>query len=107
MSRSSNDDFKELQYDVHQLGQEMIVGRRIDSDDSMKDIVNDAEKKIEQLVYEFVYHLASPATEESKEYSYYCDLLSRDDEFMRMVDKIHEDRHKGFEIGYKKLRNYS
>jgi hypothetical protein len=62
--------------DVHQLGQ---VSSPISSEDSMKDIVNDAKKRLERLIYEFVYSLASPAPETSKEFSYYCEILSKDD----------------------------
>jgi hypothetical protein len=40
----------------------------------------------------------------SKEFSYYCEILSRDDKFMRVIEKIHEDRHKGFERGYEMLK---
>jgi hypothetical protein len=65
----------------------------------MKDIVNDAKKRLEQLIYQFVYSLASPAPETSKEFSY----LSEDDRFMKVVEEIYEDRHKGFERGYKML----
>jgi hypothetical protein len=66
----------------------------------MKDIVNDAEKRLEHLICEFIYSLASPAPETSKE-----EILSQDYRFMRVVKKIHEDRHKGFERGYKQLRS--
>jgi hypothetical protein len=62
----------------------MIVGRPIRSEEPIEQIVNDAEKKIEQLIYEFVYQLASPAPEVSKEFSYYCEILSKDDRFMKV-----------------------
>ena len=77
--------FKELPYDVHQLGREMLDGKRIPSEDSIKDIVNDAEKQIEQLIYKFDYDLAPSATDSirSKLLSYYSEILSRDDKFMR------------------------
>ncbi|MGC1931299.1 MAG: hypothetical protein WA667_20200 [Candidatus Nitrosopolaris sp.] len=73
----------------------------------MKGIVNDAEKQIEQLIYEFVYDLASSGTEASKEFSHYFEILSQDDKFMRVMERLYENRHKGFETGYKKLRNRS
>lgn len=104
MSCTSNDEFEEMEYEIHQVAQEKVVSRRIRSEESMQDIVNDAEKRIEQLIYEFVYHLASSATKISKEFSYYCEILSQDDKFMRVVKKIQEDRHKGFERGYKMLK---
>jgi hypothetical protein len=48
--------------------------------------------------------LASSATEASKEFSYYREILSHDEKFTKVVDEIYEKRHKGFETGYKKLR---
>ena len=87
--------FKELQYDVDQLGQEMMVLRPIRSEEPIIQIVNDAEKQIEQLIYEFVYDLAS--LPKDPEFSYYCEILSKDDKFMKVVEEIYENRHKGFE----------
>lgn len=99
-------EFKEFEYDVRQLGQEMVVSKGIPSEESMKDIVNDAKKRLEQLIYEFVYSLASPAPETRKEFSYYCEILSKDDRFVKVVEQIYEDRHKGFGRGHKILMNY-
>ncbi|MFZ0514582.1 MAG: hypothetical protein WAM14_23460 [Candidatus Nitrosopolaris sp.] len=65
------------------------------------------KKQIEQLIYEFVHRLASSVPEVSKEFSYYYDILSRDHKFERAVKEIYENRHKGFERGYKKLTNCS
>jgi hypothetical protein len=80
MSTAGNGQYKELQYDVRQLGREMVVGNRLPREESIKHIVNDAEKQIEQLIYEFVYDLASSTTNSdiSKEFSYYSEILSRD-----------------------------
>jgi len=101
--------YKELPYDVHQQGREMLVGNWIPREEPIKHIVKDAEKQIEQLIYEFVYDLASSATdpERGKEFLYYYEILSRDRKFMRMVDEIYENRHKGFERGYDLLRKYN
>ena len=99
-------EFKEFVYDIGQLNQEIVVSKRIPSEESMKDIVNDAKKRLEQLIYEFVYSLASSAPETRKEFSYYCEILSKDDGFVKVVEEIYEDRHKGFERGYKMLMNY-
>lgn len=109
MSTAGNDQYKELEYDVHRIGREMVVGNRIPREESIKQIVNDAEKQIEQLIYEFVYDPASSATdpERGKEFSYFCDILSRDRKFMRMVEEIYENRHKGFERGCEHLRKYN
>lgn len=70
---------------------------------------NDAEKQIEQLIYEFVYNLASSTTNSdiSKEFSYYYKILSQDDKFMRVVEKLYENRHKGFERGCDLLEKYN
>ncbi|MFY9794958.1 MAG: hypothetical protein WA323_22740 [Candidatus Nitrosopolaris sp.] len=84
-----------------------MAGNQIPREESIKTILNHAEKRIEQLIYEFVYHLASSATEASKEFSYYFEILSQDDKFMRVVERLYENRHKGFETRYKKLRNRS
>jgi hypothetical protein len=75
------------------------------SEESMKDIVDDAEKLIEQIIYEFVYRLVSSATESSKEFSYYREIVSKDEKFMEVVEGIYKNRHKGFEAGYKELAN--
>lgn len=109
MSTAGNGQYKELEYDVHQQGREMVVGNRLPSEESIKHIVNDAEKQIEQLIYEFVYDLASSATnsERGNEFLYYFEILSRDHKFMRVVEKIYENRHKGFEHGCELLRKYN
>jgi hypothetical protein len=105
MSRTSNDEFQETEYEVHQVDEENVVSSRMHSEESTQDIINDAEKLIEQLIYEFVYRLASSATEASKEFSYYRKILSQDEKFMKVVEQIYKNRHKGFEAGYKKLRS--
>jgi|SRR5215472_13960083 len=106
-SRSSNGEFKVLEYDFLQLGQEMMVHRPKHIEERIKVMLHDTEKQIEQLIYEFVYDLASPVTDTSEELSYYFETLSQDDKFMRVVERIHEDRHKGFERGYKQLKHSS
>jgi hypothetical protein len=109
MSTVGNGQYKELQYDVHQQGREMVIGNRLPNEESIKHIVNDAEEQIEQLIYEFVYDLASSATDSEigKEFLYYCEILSRDHKFMRVVDDIYENRHKGFEHGCELLRKHN
>lgn len=60
-----------------------MVQRHKHTDESIKNIVNDAEKQIEELIYEFVYDLVeSSATEAREEFSYYCEILSQDYKFM-------------------------
>ena len=54
-----DNDLKKLEYDVRMLDQEMTVGNRISNDESIKALINDAKQKIEQLIYGFVYSLAS------------------------------------------------
>jgi hypothetical protein len=97
MMSNANGEYKELQFDVRRLGREILVGDRIPHEESIKHIVKDAERQIEQLIYEFVYDLALSSTDSkiSKEFSYYCEILSRDHKFMRAVEEIYENRHKG------------
>jgi hypothetical protein len=97
--------FKELQYDAHQAGQETLVLNPPPANAPLEQILNHAKKRIEQLVYEDVLFAASPVAETSKEFSYYREILSKDDKFMKVVQEIYENRHKVFEAGYKKLTN--
>lgn len=72
----------------------------------VKDIIDNVENKIEQLIYEFVYRLGtSAANPRASEYSYYIESLSGDNKFMNIVQKLYENRHKGFERGYQMLTN--
>ena len=103
MSRTSNDEFEEMEYEVRDVDQETVVSRRMRREESMQDIVNDAEKRIEQIIYEFVYNLEVSGTEASREVSYCREILSQDEKFMKVVEEIYKNRHKGFEAGYKKL----
>jgi len=62
-------------------------------------IVNGAEKQLEWLIYDSTSRMAS---------HYLWNMMaSQDDKFMRVVERTYENRHKGFETGYKKLRNKS
>jgi hypothetical protein len=103
MSRTSNDEFEEMEYEVRDVDQETVVSRRMRREESMQDIVNDAEKQIEQIIYGFVYNLAFSGTEASREVSYCREILSQDEKFMKVVEEIYKNRHKGFEVGYKNL----
>jgi hypothetical protein len=68
----------------------------------------EVERRIEQIIYEFVCQLASEATEtRQEEYSYYSKILSQDDRFMKVVQGIYGNKHKEFERGYKRLTNSS
>ncbi len=62
---------------------------------------------MQQLIFDFVYDLESSAKDPEKgnQISYYFFILSRDNKFIKVVEKIYENRHKGFERGYRKLRN--
>ncbi|MGA9153592.1 MAG: hypothetical protein WBZ36_23680 [Candidatus Nitrosopolaris sp.] len=83
---------------------EREVLRPIGSDEQIGQIVNDAVALIEQLIYRFAYQLAAPET--SEEFSSYRENLSQD-EFMKVVQEIYENRHKGFQRGYEMLTNSS
>jgi hypothetical protein len=84
---------------------EREVLRPIGSDEQIGQIVNDAVALIEQLIYRFVYQLAAPET--SEEFSSYRENLSQDDKFMKVVQEIYENRHKGFQRGYEMVTNSS
>lgn len=98
--------YKELQYEVLHRDQEIFVVTRMPQESSVMHNVFKVKKLIEQIIYEFVYHLTSEARTKD-EYSYYCKILSQDDRFMKVVQEIHENRHKGFEEGYQYLMNHS
>jgi hypothetical protein len=102
-----NSQFEQFQYDVFHLGREVMIGNRIPYEESIKDIISDAKKQIEQLIYWFVYDLASFAKDHEKEneISYYVKVLSDDNKFISAIREIYENRHKGFEKGYKMLTN--
>jgi hypothetical protein len=99
--------FKELQYEATQMDQnETWVSKRIPSKEAVIEIVNYALKEIEPMIYKLVCCLAPPplATMDiDKKFSYDCDILSKDDKFMRMVEKTCEDMHKSFDKGYEML----
>lgn len=67
-----------------------MVQRHKHIEESIKHILNDAEKQLEHLIYEFVYDLALPAPE----FSYYFEILSQDDKFMTAVERLYEKRRK-------------
>src|SRR2546427_6293610 len=79
-STAGNGGFKEFLYDIHYLGQEMVASRKLPREESIKPVVNEVEKRIEQLIYEFVSDLAS--SPKDSESSYYYNILSRDHKFM-------------------------
>jgi hypothetical protein len=105
MMSTINDKFEDLEYEIHRTDQGMVVSTGKCSEESMQNIVNNAEKQMEQLIYEFVYRLASSPTGANNEFSYYREILSKDEKFMKVVDGIYNNRHKGFEAGYKELKN--
>ena len=94
---------KKLESDVRMLDQEMTVGNQISNDESIKYLINDAKQKIEQLIYGFVYNLASSPSAEDPEVLYYVQILSGDNSFITVLQEIYENRHKGFERGYRML----
>jgi hypothetical protein len=106
MSTADNHQYKELEYNVFQMGSEILVGNKMPYEESLKDIINESKKQLEQLIYGFVYDLASLAQDPKrrKEILYYTSILSNDNKFMNAVQEIYENRHKGFERGYKMLK---
>ncbi|MGC2573575.1 MAG: hypothetical protein WA364_18835, partial [Candidatus Nitrosopolaris sp.] len=107
MMSTVDGQYKSLEYDVHKEDSEMMVSRRIPSKETAIGIINHAQKKIEQLIYGFLCELASSEPEESKKFSYYYEILSRDDKFMKVVEEIYQNRDKAFERSYKRLTNNS
>jgi hypothetical protein len=100
--------FKQLQYEVRHVDQEMRVTTQMPKEWSSWYIVGKVGRGIEQIIYEFVCRLASEATEtRQEEYSYYSKILSQDDTFMKAVHEIYQNRHKDFERGYEMLTNRS
>ena len=88
---TADGQFKELQYEVTQMDQnEMWVNKRIPSREAVVEIINYTEKEVEPIIYKFVCRLALLATTEagaSNEFSFYFDILFKDDKFMRVVEK--------------------
>jgi hypothetical protein len=98
--------FKKLQYEFRPIDQWVAkrLGKEAPAAILVSKIFIRAERRIEQIIYEFVCTLASEATETGQEeYSYYTKILSQDDRFMKVVQKIYGNRHKEFERGYKTL----
>src|SRR5215831_3872613 len=108
VNSTADSQFK-LQYEVTHMDQnEMWVNKRIPSREAVIEIINYAEREIKPIIYRFVYRLASWATTDaaaSKKFSFYFDILSKDDKFMSVVEKIHEEMHKDFEKGYGMLKS--
>jgi len=101
--------FKNLQYEFRHVDQ--WVAERLPKEAPIAVLVSKifikAGMGIEQIIYDFVYQLASEAETRQEEYSYYTKILSQDDRFMKVVKEIYENRHKEFERGYKRLTTNS
>ena len=85
------------------LGGEKVVGNKIDTHDSTKYIIENSRRMMEELIYGFVYDLASSSPAENPEISYNLQILSADNRFMHTLKEIYENRHKVFERGYNML----
>jgi len=88
----------------------MWVYKRIPSREAVVEIVNYAEEEIEPTIYNFVRRFLPPSltttdVEVNKEFSYYLDILKKDDKFMKVVDKVYEEMHKSFEKSYEILKS--
>jgi hypothetical protein len=55
-------------------------------------------------MYGFVYDLTSSSTQDP-EVTYYVQILSGGNRFITVLQKIYENRHKGFERGHAMLTN--
>src|SRR5215469_17081309 len=100
---------KELQYEASEWDNETWANKRIPSREAVIEIVNYAAKEIEPIIYTFVHRLATPlttpgaTTDASSDFSHYYDVLTKDDKFKKLIEKIHEEMHKDFEKGYEIL----
>jgi hypothetical protein len=105
-STDEYNQYCEYQYDVEQMGSDIvIVEPTIYEERESCRVIDKAKKELEKLIYEFVYSLGVAAADHkrSKEYLYYRDILSQDKKFMKAVQGIYEKRHKVFENGYSML----
>jgi hypothetical protein len=107
MSRFSGGEYKDVEYGTVKLGSDILVGMHLPDEEILGDIIFDAKKQIQQIIYEFVYDLSLSASnpERAKEFSYYYEILSQDQKFMATVEDIYKNRHGGFEKGYHMLNN--
>jgi hypothetical protein len=96
--------YKKLEYDAFFPNQDkkIIVCNNTPQDESIKNMISDAREKMEQLIYGFVYNLASSSTKDPQA-SYYKQLLSTDKRFISVLQAIYDNRHRVFERGYRML----
>jgi hypothetical protein len=94
--------YKEFIYSTSKLGSDILVAKDLSDEELLVDIITDAKKQMQHLIYEFIYDLASES-ERVKEFYYYHKILSQDKKFMAAVEDLYKNRHKAFEKGYKML----
>jgi hypothetical protein len=98
--------YKEVEYSTAKMGSNILVSMHAPDEELLMDIIQDAQKQMRQIIYEFVYDLSLLAVsdqERAKELFYYCKILSQDKKFLITVEDIYKNRHKGFEKGYHML----
>ena len=100
-------EWKQFEYDVSEMNSDILVGKQKPFEE-YKDVLDNARNQMEQIIYGFVYDLGLSVLDSQKteEYSYYCKILSEDKKFINMLNDIYENRHKGFERGFRMLKTY-
>jgi hypothetical protein len=93
---------KKIEYSTSKVGPDILVGMPTPYEKLLEDIADDTKKRIQQLIYDFIYDLSSSVSdsEKTQEFSYYSKILSQDKKFMAAVEDIYKNRHMGFEKGY-------
>ena len=108
MSRPEGGKYKDVEYVEYatvKLGSDILVSKHLPDEELLDDIIFDAKKQIQQIIYEFVYDLSSSQSEQEKanDFFYYYKILSQDKKFMAAVRDIYKNRHEAFEKGYQML----
>lgn len=98
---------KELEYSTAKRGGDILVGMQLPDEEFLGEIISNAKRHTQQIIYDFVYDLSSGVSDPEKrqEFLYYHKILSQDKKFMAAIKDIYKSRHEGFEKGYRMLHN--
>jgi hypothetical protein len=102
---SAGGKYNEVEYSTAKMGLDILVGMHQPHEELLANILCDTKKQMQQIIYEFVYDLSLSASdpEKTKEFLYYCKILSQDKKFMVAVENIYKNWHEGFKKGYQML----
>ena len=101
---TANGRYEEFKYGLYPQGTKILAMEKRASEEFLEDISNSARCEMEEIIYNLVYTLENKDPQRSSEFSYYGKVLSADKKFMGAVERIYNDKHKGFEHGYKILK---